>query len=138
MSNLSRTPPADRRSAEQDRDAEIWDIYNALTDETRTDETRQLALDSEESAATRMRSSGSSQPVPQLTMTLLTNILESFQERLMDMIDRRLTCSAMHPFRPTKPMIRICGIVGRNGCIALHYYVHFLRIFSFRHSWDRK
>ena len=25
----------------------------------------------------------------------------------------------MHPFRPTKPMIRICGIVGRNGCIAL-------------------
>ena len=32
--------------------------------------------------------------------------------------------SAMHPFRPTKPMIR-------NGCIALHYYVHFLRIFSF-------
>ena len=40
-------------------------------------------------------------------------------------------CSAMHPFRPTKPMIRICGIVGRNGCIALHYYVHFLRIFSF-------
>ena len=26
----------------------------------------------------------------------------------------------MHPFRPTKPMIRICGIVGRNGCIALH------------------
>ena len=28
-------------------------------------------------------------------------------------------------------MIRICGIVGRNGCIALHYYVHFLRVFSF-------
>ena len=25
--------------------------------------------------------------------------------------------------------------VGRNGCIALHYYVHF---FLFRHSWDRK
>ena len=23
------------------------------------------------------------------------------------------------------------AIVGRNGCIALHYYVHFLRIFSF-------
>ena len=44
----------------------------------------------------------------------------------------------MHPFRPRKPMIRICGIVGRNGCIALHYYVHFLRIFLFRHSWDRK
>ena len=28
-------------------------------------------------------------------------------------------CGAMHPFRPTKPMIRICGFVGRNGCIAL-------------------
>ena len=28
----------------------------------------------------------------------------------------------MHPFRPTKPMIRICGIVGRNGCIALQGY----------------
>ena len=25
----------------------------------------------------------------------------------------------MHPFHPTKPIIRICGIVGRNGCIAL-------------------
>ena len=37
----------------------------------------------------------------------------------------------MHQFRPTKPMIRICRIVGRNGCIALHYYVHFLRISSF-------
>ena len=24
-----------------------------------------------------------------------------------------------------------CRTVGRNGCIALHYYVHFLRIFSF-------
>ena len=91
MSNLSRTPPADRRSSEQDRDAEIGNIYNALTDETRTDETRQLVLDSEEITATRIRSSSSSQPVPQVTMTLLTNILESFQERLMDMIDRRLT-----------------------------------------------
>ena len=38
-------------------------------------------------------------------------------------------CSAM--IRPSKPMIRVCGIVGRNGCIALHYHVHFLRIFSF-------
>ena len=37
----------------------------------------------------------------------------------------------MHPFRPTKPVIRICRIVGRTGCIALHYYVHFLRISSF-------
>ena len=91
MSDLSRTPPADRRSSEQDRDAEIGNIYNALTDETRTDETRQLVLDSEEITATRIRSSSSSQPVPQVTMTLLTNILESFQERLMDMIDRRLT-----------------------------------------------
>ena len=25
--------------------------------------------------------------------------------------------------------------VGRNGCIALHYYVHFLRIFSFVTRW---
>ena len=91
MSDLSRTPPADRRSSEQDRDAEIGNIHNALTDETRTDETRQLVLDSEEITATRIRSSSSSQPVPQVTMTLLTNILESFQERLMDMIDRRLT-----------------------------------------------
>ena len=81
MSDLSRTPPADRRSSEQDRDAEIGNIYNA--------QTRQLVLDSEEIAATRIRSSSSSQPVPQVTMTLLTNILESFQERLMDMIDRR-------------------------------------------------
>ena len=74
MSYLWRTPPPDRRSAEQDRNAEIGDIYNALTDET-----RQLVLDSEEIAATWMRSSGSAQPVPQVTMTLLTNILESFQ-----------------------------------------------------------
>ena len=65
MSNLSRSPPADRRSAEQDRDAEIGDICNALTDET-----RQLVLDSEEITATRMRSSGSAQPVPQVNMTL--------------------------------------------------------------------
>ena len=86
MSYLSRTPPPDRCSAEQDRNAGIGDIYNALTDET-----RQLVLDSEEIAATRMRSSGSAQPVPQVTMTLLTNILESFQECLMEMIDRRLT-----------------------------------------------
>ena len=49
MSNLSRTPPADRRSVEQDRDAEIGGIFNALVDET-----RQLVLDSEEIAATRM------------------------------------------------------------------------------------
>ena len=86
MSNLSRTTPADRRLVEQDRDEEIGDICNALTDET-----KQLVLDSEEIAATRMRSSGSSQPVPQVTMTILTNLLESFQESLMDMIDRRLS-----------------------------------------------
>ena len=30
-------------------------------------------------------------------------------------------CSAMHPFRLTIPMIRIIGIVWRNGCIALQY-----------------
>ena len=28
-------------------------------------------------------------------------------------------CSAMHPFRPTIPQIRIFGFVGRKGCIAL-------------------
>ena len=86
MSNLSRTPPADHRSVEQDRGAEIGGIFNALADET-----RQLVLDSEEIAATRMRSSGSTQPVPQVTMTLLSNILESFQDRLMEMIDKRLS-----------------------------------------------
>ena len=48
-------------------------------------------LDSEEIAATRMRSSGSTQPVPQVTMTLLSNILESFQDHLMEMIDKRLS-----------------------------------------------
>ena len=46
MSDLSRTPPADRRSSEQDRDAEIGNIYNA--------QTSQLVLDSEEIAATRL------------------------------------------------------------------------------------
>ena len=34
---------------------------------------------------------------------------------------RAYQCSAMHPFRLTKPMIRICGIVRRNMCIALQY-----------------
>ena len=71
---------------EQDRDAEIGGIFNALADET-----RQLVLDSEEIAATRMRSSGSTQPVPQVTMTILSNILESFQDRLMERIDKRLS-----------------------------------------------
>ena len=47
MSNLSRTPTADRHSAEQDRNAEIGDICNAFTDVT-----RQLVLDSEEITAT--------------------------------------------------------------------------------------
>ena len=50
----------------------------------------------------------------------------------------RYCCSAMHPFRPTIPPIRICGIVRRSGCIALHYYVHFFTYFLFRHSWDRE
>ena len=94
MSNLSRTPPADRRSVEQDRGAEIGGIFNALADET-----RQLVLDSEEIAATRMRSSGSTQPVPQVTMTLLSNILESFQDRLMEMIDKRLSDESTINFR---------------------------------------
>ena len=86
MSNLSPSPPADRRSVEQDRDAEIGGIYNALADET-----RQLLLDSGEIAATRMPFSGSSQPVPQVTMTPLTTILESFQDCLMEVIDKRLS-----------------------------------------------
>ena len=37
----------------------------------------------------------------------------------------------MHPFRLTKLMIRIYGIVRQSGCIALHYYVYILGIFSF-------
>ena len=41
-------------------------------------------------------------------------------------------------FESTHVELGIPYTVGRNGCIALHYYVHFLRIFSFRHSWDRK
>ena len=86
MSNLSRTPPADCRSVEQDRNAKIEGIFNALADET-----RQLGLDSEEIAATRMPFSGSTQPMPQVTTTLLSNILESFQDRLMEIIDKRLS-----------------------------------------------
>ena len=31
----------------------------------------------------------------------------------------------MHPSRTTKPKIRILGIVVREGCVALHYSVHF-------------
>ena len=34
------------------------------------------------------------------------------------------TSTAMHPFRPPIPQIRIIGFVGRNGCIALQGY-HF-------------
>ena len=34
-------------------------------------------------------------------------------------------CSATQPFRTTKPKIRILGIVVREGCVALHYSVHF-------------
>ena len=37
------------------------------------------------------------------------------------------SCSATHPFRSTKPNIRILGNVEREGCVALHYSVHFLR-----------
>ena len=40
-------------------------------------------------------------------------------------------CSATHPSRTAKPKIRILGIVVREGCVALHYSVHFfLRFFS--------
>ena len=41
-----------------------------------------------------------------------------------------LGCSATHSFRTTKPKIRILGIVLRNGCVALHYSVHFFSNFS--------
>ena len=40
------------------------------------------------------------------------------------------SCSATHPFRTTKPKIRILGIVVREGCVALHYSVHFFHDFS--------
>ena len=85
MSNLSRTPPSDHRSAEQDRNAAIGDIFNAVTDDT-----RQLVLDCEEIAINQMRSPGSAQPVPPVTLALLTDMLETFQDRMMEMIDRRL------------------------------------------------
>ena len=44
------------------------------------------------------------------------------------------TCSATHPFRTTKPKIRILGIVVRKGCVALHYSVHFFYGFSLSHN----
>ena len=86
MSNLFRTPPADRRSVEPDHDAEIRGAFSVLADET-----RQLILDSEEIAASQLRSSGSTQPVPQVTMALLSNILKSFQESLLEIIGKRLS-----------------------------------------------
>ena len=52
MSNLSRTPTADRRSAEQDRNAEIGDAEIGDICDAFTDVTRQLVLDSEEITAT--------------------------------------------------------------------------------------
>ena len=86
MSNLSGTPPADRRLVDQEQNAEIGVAFDVLADET-----RQLVLDSEEIAASRLRISGSSQPVPQVTMVLLSSILKSFQENLLDIIDKRLS-----------------------------------------------
>ena len=86
MSNLPRTPPADRRLVDQEHDAEIGVAFDVLADET-----RQLVLDSEEIAASQLRFSGSSQPVPQVTMVLLSSILKSFQENLLDIIDKRLS-----------------------------------------------
>ena len=86
MSNLPRTPPADRRLVDQEQNAEIGVAFDVLADET-----RQLVLDSEEIAASRLRLSGSSQPVPQVTMVLLSSILKSFQENLLDIIDKRLS-----------------------------------------------
>ena len=86
MSNLPRTPPADRRLVDQEHDAEIGVAFDVLADET-----RQLVLDSEEIAASQLRFSGSSQPAPQVTMVLLSSILKSFQENLLDIIDKRLS-----------------------------------------------
>ena len=86
MSNLSGTPPADRRLVDQEHDAEIGVAFDVLADET-----RQLVLDSEEIDASQLRFSGSSQPVPQVTMVLLSSILKSFQENLLDIIDKRLS-----------------------------------------------
>ena len=40
-------------------------------------------------------------------------------------------CSATHPSRSTKPKIRILGVVVREGCVVLHYSVHFFTIFLF-------
>ena len=42
-----------------------------------------------------------------------------------------ILCSAMHPFRPTIPQIRIIGFVGRNACIALHLYCGYITTFYF-------
>ena len=86
MSNLPRTPPADRRLVDQEHDAEIGVAFDVLADET-----RQLVLDFEEIDASQLRFSGSSQPVPQVTMVLLSSILKSFQENLLDIIDKRLS-----------------------------------------------
>ena len=86
MSNLSRTPRNEIRSAEKDHYPAIGDIFNAQTDDT-----IQLVLDSEEIATNQMRSSGSFQPVPPVTLTLLNNLLQTFKERMMEMIDRSLT-----------------------------------------------
>ena len=55
------------------------------------DETRQLVLDSEEIAASQLRFSGSTQPVLCVTMALLSNILKSFEESLLEIIDKRLS-----------------------------------------------
>ena len=52
------------------------------------------------------------------------NDLTSSETSLPFRMNRRLLldyCSAMHPFRPTIPQIRIIGFIGRNGCIALPY-----------------
>ena len=55
--------------------------------------------------------------------------------RVDDDIKRRSRyCSATHPFRTTKPKIRILGIVVPKGCVALHSSVHFFffTVFLFR------
>ena len=62
---------------QQDHNATIGDTFNALTDST-----RQLVLISEKIATNQMRSSGTSQPVPTVTLTLFTYFILLNQEHI--------------------------------------------------------
>ena len=59
------------------------------------------------------------------------------KETPVDMIIGRDTIKKYKLFEKIPSQLSSDG-VGRNGCIALHYYVHFFTNFLFRHSWDRK